>query len=281
MADIERSPHIEQEVGWDYDAISERIQTPADRFTDKECGKAATFHIQTDGDEEMHLTIYEQHNLVRLAYGEYDLSLPNQQPPQLGEHGILFHSKHGTLAISNTGSAVLAMGNEEYLSSLRSFSPSRSESSSLIQPETDIQAPPEPAPQEATRAQAEQREQQELLYLREGRLGCEPHFRMTRNGKLVGELAVYVEDEQGDRQRYPVLLFNDRAEALQRANLKTGDLVDVKGYAHPKIIRDAKTGEDKTVEEVYAFLVTTRDAEGQPIAVVGKPPSSTRSQRNS
>jgi single-stranded DNA-binding protein len=90
-----------------------------------------------------------------------------------------------------------------------------------------------------------------------GRLGYAPKFRTTPKGTLVGSFSLGAHPEQGKTEWHQVVTFGSRAEKLQEAAFGKGDEVQVVGYPHERERTDKKTGETKTVTEIYAAVVKT------------------------
>jgi Single-strand binding protein family len=88
-----------------------------------------------------------------------------------------------------------------------------------------------------------------------GRIGYKPRFRETPNGTLVGQFALAAHAEPGQTTWHSVVTFGARAEKLRDCGLEKGDDVAVIGYPHERERRNPKTGETKTVTEIYAAVV--------------------------
>lgn len=110
----------------------------------------------------------------------------------------------------------------------------------------------------AQNAEQEERERVTLV----GRIGHKPQFRTTPKGTLVGSFSLGVHPEPGQTEWHKVVTFGKRAEKLQESGLSKGDEVEVVGYPHERERRNQKTGEVKTVTELYAAVVKrARDGE--------------------
>lgn len=94
-----------------------------------------------------------------------------------------------------------------------------------------------------------------------GRLGRNPTFRTTTNGKVVGKFPLAVHLEDGTTKWHDVLAFGDRAAALQKrmeaGELVKGNEVEVVGYEHEREYK-AKDGTMKKAQEINSVAVKRR-----------------------
>ena len=116
-------------------------------------------------------------------------------------------------------------------------------------------APPAAPEPRRVQAQAEPEERQRVVL--RGRLGKRVRFTTTPKGVRRAEfnLAVAATAEQTDW--HTVLAFRERADVLEQAGLKQGQLLEVIGYRQTEQ-RQTRDGEPKTVARVIAAQIRIR-----------------------
>jgi Single-strand binding protein family len=88
-----------------------------------------------------------------------------------------------------------------------------------------------------------------------GRIGYKPRFRETPNGTRVGQFALAVHEQAGQTAWHSIVAFGERAKKVEEAGFTKGDEVTVVGYPHERERQNPKTGETKTITEIYAAVV--------------------------
>lgn len=125
----------------------------------------------------------------------------------------------------------------------------------LAQPQLDQDSsrrtPIASAPSSAERQPQDERERVTL----HGRVGKAPTFRTTaKRGVLIGSFPLGTHPDWDTTIWHTILMFDNRARALQEKNLAVGEEVEVVGFPHKREI-ETPTGEKKTVTEIYATAV--------------------------
>ncbi len=113
-------------------------------------------------------------------------------------------------------------------------------------------APPSPPRQPPVLAQTRIEGEQPDRVVLTGRLGRDPQLRQTSTGKFIARLPLAV--HRGEETDWHTILFFDAKAQEVATQLSKGQLIMVVGYRHLREIK-AKTGETKTVEEIYGASV--------------------------
>ena len=113
------------------------------------------------------------------------------------------------------------------------------------------------APEDASDNRLEQEDDEQGEHPRVslvGRLGSAPRFRTTQQDLLIGRFPLAVHHDDASTTWHPIVVFGERAAALQGDELTKGELVNVVGYEHERTWTDKK-GDEKTELQIYAAVI--------------------------
>ena len=105
--------------------------------------------------------------------------------------------------------------------------------------------------------QAGERQERQPVTRFTGRLGDDPHYDQTHDGKLRVNFPV-AENKEGEAIWHKVYSTGERAEAVRQAALTKGDRVRVTGFAQQREIQKRRkdgTTDQVTEERIYALSV--------------------------
>jgi hypothetical protein len=103
-------------------------------------------------------------------------------------------------------------------------------------------------------AEQQPENEHERVILR-GRVGRAPTFRTTaKRGVLIGSFPLGTHPDVETTVWHTILMFDNRARALQEKNLAVGEEVEVVGFPHKRDVQ-TPSGERKTITEIYATAV--------------------------
>lgn len=250
---------------WDLTAIGDVLPGPVEPVPDPIAGTGLRLRLGPLPSTEVDL--FPTTGVVRIATPDVHIALVRQDPPAIEPAGIVFArtSKVGTsrLVIAPDGAVTL------------SLTPTAPTTPVVSAPETPADAalsaerplPPlstaEPVSGDPGAAATPSREPsdpastpetQPRVTLR-GRLGAAPRFRTTRTDRLIGRFPLAVHDTEADATTWhTVVAFGDRAAHLQTDALRTGELIDVIGYAHERTFTD-RDGRERKEVELFAAVI--------------------------
>jgi hypothetical protein len=260
---IERDPGAPP--AWAFGPIRDALGAQGELRSDPVLGA----HVHLRLPHAIAIDCYPDTGLIHLTTPDSHLALAHQDPPEIDDRGIVF-SQAGTglstdLVIDRTGAVTFLLtpagldlpsgAPEQPPDALipRNRPDAQDTTPSPLQDDSDASQTRSDTPSGPSSSESGERPRVTLV----GRLGAAPHFRTTRNEKLVGRFPLAVHHDDDSTTWHPIVVFGERAQQLRADALTKGDLISVIGYAHERTWTD-RQGHQRTEVQIYAAVIARR-----------------------